>query len=400
VTVSRRSEAGNAAFTDAIAGDWSVTQERSQGSYEVAVIGAGQAGLAIAYFLAGQGRRFVILDRAASIGAAWHERWESLVLFTPRRYDGLPGLTFPGEPDGYPTRDEVVDYLEKYAASFELPVELNSPVRSLTTEDGTFVVELENRRIEAEQVVVATGPFQVPNMPALAAELAPEVFQTHSAGYHRPSDVPEGQVVVVGGGNTGFQIAKELSRTHDVHLAIGSRQTPLPQKLFGRDLFWWLTKLGLLTKTVDSRFGRRAQNRDTLIGSSPRELKRYGVAVRPRVVDAAGSTLSFADGSELDAAAVIWATGYRPDHSWIALPALDPAGRVRHRRGVTEVPGLYFLGLSWQHSRCSALLGWVKDDAEFIAGQIDGFARRETGADTTTADATPAPQVVGVTEGA
>jgi putative flavoprotein involved in K+ transport len=336
--------------------------------------------LAIGYFLARQGRRFTILEAGDAVGTAWRERWDSLVLFTPRRYDALPGLAFPGDPDGYPTRDEVVAYLQQYAERFELPIELNSRVRSVTKSNDAFVVELSDRRIEAAQVVVATGPFHAPNMPELAGRLAPEVFQAHSADYRRPSDVPEGQVVVVGGGNTGFQIAKELAGAHTVKLAIGSRQTPLPQRMLGRDVFWWLTKLGLLEKTVDSRMGRRAQGRDTLIGSSRRDLKRrYGVELKPRVVGASDRKLTFADGSELEVDAVIWATGYRPDHSWIDAAVTDTDGRLRHRRGVTEVPGLYFLGLSWQHTRGSALLGWVKDDAEFIAERIAAGAPTRPG---------------------
>lgn len=343
--------------------------------FDVAVVGAGQAGLAMGYFLAQQGRRFVMFDSADSVGSAWRDRWDSLVLFTSRRYDSLPGLTFPGDLDGYPTRDEVVAYLQQYAAFNELPIEFNSPVQSLAERNGAFVVESPDRVIEADQVVVATGPFQVPNMPIVSGQLAPDVFQTHSAGYRRPSDVPEGEVVVVGGGNTGFQIAKELSASHRVHLAIGSRQTPLPQRFLGRDLFWWLTKLGVLEKTVDSRIGRRARDRDTLIGSSSRELKRrYGVGLKPRVVGASGRTLSFADSTELEVDAVIWATGYRPDHSWMEAAVMDSEGNIRHRRGVTDVPGLYFLGLSWQYTRGSALLGWVKEDAEFIAAQISANA--------------------------
>jgi len=175
----------------------------------------------------------------------------------------------------------------------------------------------------------------------------------------------------VGGGNTGFQIAKELSATHRVFLSVGSRQTPLPQKILGRDLFWWLTKTRLLNKTVESRLGHRLQHRETLIGSSPRQVKkRYGVELKPRVVDASENTTRFVDGSELKVDAVIWATGYRPDYPWIDLPVFDPDGRVRHKRGVTDVPGVYFLGLTWQHTRGSALLGWVREDAEFIAEQI------------------------------
>src|SRR5438067_3301218 len=160
--------------------------EGSRERFDVVVVGAGQAGLAVGYFLARAGRRFLIVDGADSIAAAWRSRWDSLVLFTPRRYDSLPGVTFPGVPDGYPTRDEVIAYLEQYAAAFELPVELGSAVRSLDTDGGRFVIALEDRQIEADQVVVATGPFQLPRVPALADELAPDVSQTHSTGYNRP----------------------------------------------------------------------------------------------------------------------------------------------------------------------------------------------------------------------
>jgi putative flavoprotein involved in K+ transport len=367
-----------------------MTDER----YDVVVIGAGQAGLAIGHFLGKQGRRFTILEAADSVASAWRSRWDSLVLFTPRRYDALPGLAFPGDPDGYPTRDEVIAYLERYAAHFQLPIAHSSPVRSLTREGDAFVLEAGERRIVADQVVAATGPFQVPHVPALASGLSGEVFQVHSTGYGRPADVPEGPVLVVGGGNTGFQIAKELAASREAHLSIGSRQTPLPQRLLGRDLFWWLTKLGLLSKTVESRLGRRLRSRDTLIGSSPREVKRHGVHVRPRAVRAEGRTIGFADGSELEVDAVVWATGYRPDLSWIELPVTAADGALRHRRGVTEVPGLYFLGLSWQHTRGSALLGFVADDAAFIAEQLgDGS---EPAPETNDSRA---PQAAGAAEG-
>jgi putative flavoprotein involved in K+ transport len=278
---------------------------------EVAVIGAGQAGLAIGYFLRGQGRRFVILERAGEIAPAWRERWDSLTLFTPRRYSALPGLPFPGDPDGYPTRDEVILYLERYAEIFEPPIDLNSEVKKLErSDDGRFRLELEKRTITADQVVVATGPFQTPYVPKLVDKLAGDVFQTHAVGYRRPDEVPESTVLVIGGGNTGSQIAKELSATHKVVLSVGSRQKPLPQRVLGRDLFWWLTKARILNKTVDSRLGRKLSTRDTLIGSSPRELrKRYGVEVKPRVVGAARRTVRFEDDSELEVDAVIWATG-------------------------------------------------------------------------------------------
>jgi putative flavoprotein involved in K+ transport len=375
--------------------------DRFDERFDVVVVGGGQAGLAIGYFLARQGRRFVILEAADSIGASWRTRWDSLVLFTSRRYSGLPGLPFPGAPDGYPTRDEVIAYLEGYAATFDLPVRLSSAVRSLAVDGGRFLVRLDDRRIEAEQVVVATGPFQVPSMPALAGHLAPEVFQTHSTGYMRPSDVPEGSVLVVGGGNTGYQIAKELSETHEVHLAVGSRQTPLPQRILGRDLFWWLSKTGLINKTVESRIGRRARHRDTLIGSTPRELRRrYGVGMKPRAVGATGRSITFADGSTLDVNAVIWATGYRSDYSWIEPPVVGPDGRARHRRGVTDVPGLYFLGLTWQHTRGSALIGWVKDDAAFIADRIAGVAAAQARRERATSGSAAVRPPAAVMEGA
>jgi putative flavoprotein involved in K+ transport len=349
----------------------SSARPHSSDDVEVAVIGAGQAGLTMGYFLVRQGRRFAILERADSIGSTWQERWESLTLFTPRRYSALPGLSFPGDPDGYPTRDEVIAYLERYAETFQLPIELDSEVKKLERGDNErFRLELEHRTIAADQVVVSTGPFQKPFVPKLAQKLSPDVFQTHAVGYRRPSDVPQGTVLVVGGGNTGFQIAKELSATHKVVLSVGTRQKPLPQRVLGRDLFWWLTKAGILSKNIESRLGRKLSTRDTLIGSSPRELKRrYGVELKPRTAVADRGTVRFEDGSELALDAVIWATGYRPDYSWIRLPVFDD-GRLRHRRGVTEVPGLFFLGLTWQYTRGSALIGWVRDDAEFIAERI------------------------------
>ena len=338
---------------------------------EVAVIGAGQAGLAIGSFLERQGCRFVILERGSEIAPAWRERWDSLTLFTPRRYSALPRVPFPGDPDGYATRDEVIAYLESYAEVFDLPVELSSDVTKLDRgHDGRFRLERAVASITAGQVVVATGPFQTPYVPSLAERLSREVFQLHAVRYRRPQDLPW-TVLVVGGGNTGFQIAKELSVTHRVVLSVGSRQKPLPQRVLGRDLFWWLTKARLLDVTVESRLGRKLSTRDTLIGSSPSELAEdYGVEVRPRAVDAEGRTVRFEDESELEVDGIIWATGYRPDYSWIDLPVFDEDRRLRHRRGVTDVPGLYFLGLTWQHTRGSALIGWVEDDAEFIAGQI------------------------------
>jgi putative flavoprotein involved in K+ transport len=368
-----------------------LTEQRSPEHLDVAVVGASQAGLAMGYYLRDQGLRFVIFERGDSIAPAWRERWDSLTLFTPRRYSALPGLPFPGDPDGYPTRDEVIAYLERYAKTFELPIEFKSAVRRLTREGDRFILDVDGRPVTADQVVIATGPFQTPFVPKLARQLGPEVWQAHSTGYRKPADVPEGIVLVVGGGNTGFQIAKELSATHKVVLSVGSKQKPLPQRIAGRDLFWWLTKTRLLSKTVESRLGSKLQYRDTLIGSSPRELtRRYGVEMKARATDAQERTVRFEDESELEVNAVLWATGYRPDFSWIDLPILDENGRLRHHRGVTEAPGLFFLGLTWQWTRGSALIGWVKDDAEFLAERI--------AASQTARTRTPEP--VGAADGA
>ena len=341
---------------------------------DVVVVGAGQAGLAIGHFLAQQGTDFTILEAAAEPAAAWRDRWDSLKLFTSARYDSLPGMEFPGDPDRYPTRDEVADYLTDYARRFELPVELNSRVRSIRKTAQAYFLELDDRTYEADQVVVATGPFQVPFVPPIAGGLGDGVVQMHSTGYRSPESVPDGRVLVVGGGNTGFQIAEELSASREVHLSVGSRQTPLPQRILGRDLFWYLDATGLIRKTTDSRIGKLMRKReDTLIGSSPRRARGYGIELHGRAVAAAGSTVSFADGADLDVRGVIWATGFRVDHSWIDVRVFDENGRAVHERGVTTSPGLYFLGQLWQHTRGSALLGWVKDDAAYIAEKVGAF---------------------------
>lgn len=340
-------------------------------SHEVIVVGGGQAGLALGYHLAKQGRDFTILEAGSEPAAAWRERWDSLKLFTSARYDGLPGMDFPGDPDRYPTRDEVAAYLIEYARRFDLPVELNSRVNAVRRGDR-YVVELDDRTYEAQQVVIATGPFQTPLVPQLAQGLGDGVVQMHSTAYRSPESVPDGRVLVVGGGNTGFQIAQELSASREVHLSIGSRQMPLPQRVLGRDLFWFLEKTGLIRKTVDSRMGRRMVGRDTLIGSTPRRMRtRYGVELHSRAVSAHGSTVRFDDGTKVDVVGVVWATGFRVDHSWIDVPVFDVDGRVIQQRGVTQAPGLYFLGMQWQHTRGSALLGWVKDDAEYLAERIE-----------------------------
>jgi putative flavoprotein involved in K+ transport len=350
---------------------------------DVVVVGGSQAGLAIAWHLAREGLRFVVLEAAPEIGHTWRSRWDSLTLFTPTQYDALPGMPFPGPPDTYPGKDAVAGYLKAYAAAFDLPVRLNSPVTRLSQTDEGFKIHTQSEVFNARQVVVATGPFQQPFTPSAAQQLDASVTELHSAEYWNPRALPDGPVLVVGGGNSGFQIAEELATAgRHVDLSIATKMPILPQRLAGKDLFWWLTRLGLLRVTAGSRPGRRMSSRDFIIGSSRRRLKAAGVRFRPAVAGADGSTVRFADGSSLDAEVVIWATGYRPDYSWIHIPGVARDGQVIHRRGVTEVPGLYFLGLTWQHTRGSALLGFVHHDAAYLAGLITGRDRAAEAATT------------------
>jgi putative flavoprotein involved in K+ transport len=343
---------------------------------DAVVIGGGQAGLAIAWHLKRQGLRFVVLEAGSELGHTWRDRWDSLKLFTPAQYDGLPGMPFPAPADTYPTKDPVADYLQTYVTVFDLPVRLSARVTSLTRTDDGFEVRTADDTLQAEQVVVATGPFQVPFVPPAAQGLEPSVTQIHSVSYRNAEVLPGGPVLVVGGGNSGFQIAEELAATRHVDLSIGDRVPMLPQRLAGRDLFWWLTRLRLLRVTVDSRLGRRASRREFIIGTNKRRLRNVGVRFRPRLVEADGRTFRFADRSTLHGVGVVvWATGYRTDYTWIDISATLEHGRVVHRRGVTKTPGLYFLGLSWQHTRGSALLGFVKDDAAYLANQIAAHHR-------------------------
>ena len=363
---------------------------RGDDTVDVIVVGAGQAGLAIGWYLARLGLRFQVLEASAELGQSWRSRWDSLTLFTPAQYDALPGMPFPAPADTYPTKEPVADYLRAYADAFRLPVRLNSRVTSLSRSGDGFEVRTADETFSARRVVVATGPFQVPFVPPAAGGLDSPVTQLHSADYRNPQALPDGPVLVVGGGNSGLQIAEELSASRRVDVSIGTSPPMLPQRLAGRDLFWWLTRLGLMRVPAESRLGRRVQARgEFVIGTSRRQLKRAGVTFRPRLVGADGRTVRFADGSTLDVGVVVWATGYRSDYSWISVPGVVRNGRVAHRRGVTDVPGLYFLGLSWQHTRGSALLGFLDEDARHIADRI--AADRAATASNESTTAPPAP---------
>jgi putative flavoprotein involved in K+ transport len=340
--------------------------------FDAVVVGAGQAGLAMGYELARRAQRFVIVDGASELGASWRSRWDSLLLFTPAQYDSLPGMRFPAPPDTYPTKDQVADYLYAYAERFALPVALGRRVTAVSRRDEGFLLETSAGDLHAANVIVATGPFQRPWLPPASEEAGESIVQLHSAGYRNPAALPPGRALVVGAANSGCQIARELSATHRVELAVGSRQPALPQRLLGKDIWWWGETLGVRRVTIESRLGKRLSLRDPVIGMGPRRLgARFGIRLRSRVVGIDGAEVRFADGATSRPDTIVWATGYRDDFTWIGVPGvLDADGHPVHRRGVSSVPGMFFVGLGWLWTRGSGLIGWVGEDAAYLADRI------------------------------
>jgi len=348
--------------------------------FEIAVIGGGQAGLAMGHELATRGRDSAILDAQNRVGDAWRTRWDSLVLFTSRSYSALPGLAMPADSKGYPTKDEMADYLASYAAHFKLPIRLHSRVTGLERTDDRFRVHMADAVMEARQVVIAAGAYQVPAIPTIADDFSPEVRQFTPGSYKNPMGVPEGTVLVVGDGATGRQIALELTKTHTILLATGRSRNVSPDLVLGRSVFWWLARLGVLDASRESRIGRRLMERDPFPGrhlALPR-LREAGVATVPRLDRVEGKIARLEDGRCADVSAVIWATGYRDDTTWINIPdAKRPDGAVIERRGISPVPGLYYVGRSWQWTRGSALVLGVGQDAAYIADQMQATGATE-----------------------
>ena len=343
--------------------------------YDTIIVGGGQAGLAAGHHLAKHDVDFVILDAGQRIGDSWRNRWDSLQLFTPARYSGLPGMPFPDSPMRFPDKDQVGDYLARYAERFDLPVLTNTAVTSLEGDGPGFLLRTSGGVFTANNVIVATGPFQRPRVPAMAVQLGDHIHQLHSLDYRSPFDLPEGPVLVVGAGNSGSQIAMELSRFRSVTVA-GRSIGRLPRTILGVDLFRWAWPV-FQHLSLDTWLGRRLRDRtlsaDPLIGITPADLAAHRVRRVGRVTEVHHG-LPHADGRPVDARVVIWATGFAHDFGWIRLPVFEPSGFPRHRRGAAEVPGLYFLGLRFQYRQSSALIGGVGADAEFIAADI---ARRD-----------------------
>lgn len=337
---------------------------------DVFVIGAGQAGLAMGYYLKQKQISFVIAGKETRVGDVWRDRYDSLMLFTPRQFSSLPGMRMEGDPNGFPAKDEVADYLESYALTNGLPVASGTEVISLVKEHGVFTAVCNSGTYVADNVVVATGPFQKPWIPPFSRELSLDVYQTHTAQYRNSSQLYDGDVLVVGAGNSGAQIAVELSKDRPVTISSGHAMNILPLTFWGRSLFWWLDAFGLLRAGKHTRAGRALRKRsDPIFGNELKTLLREGkIQVKPRAVKALGDTVYFEDGTGLRIKNVVWGTGFRSDYSWLHIPeAVDRQGEPIHQRGISAVEGLYFLGQPWQHSRGSALIGGVGADAEYLA---------------------------------
>ncbi len=348
------------------------------GRFETVIIGGGQAGLAVAYHLARRERSVVILDANERIGDSWRERWDSLRVFTPARYDALPGWSFPAPGWSYPTKDEVADYLESYATRFGLPVRSGIRVDALSREDEGYVVSCGPIRYQADNVVVATGGYQSPRIPVFARALDPSIVQFHSSQYRNPSQLRDGGVLVVGAGNSGAEIAVESSSGHQTCLSgRDTGQEPvragsLSDRLFTPP-FWFLLSHVLTTRNP---IGRNVRDQLSNQGLPLARIRRQDL-VRARVERVARVTgvrdglPLLKDGAVLEVANVIWCTGFASDFSWIDLPVLDRDGLPRHQRGVVRSePGLYFMGLFFQSAGTSSLIGGVGRDARHIARHI------------------------------
>ncbi|MFE5973537.1 flavin-containing monooxygenase [Streptomyces sp. NPDC056460] len=337
----------------------------------VAVIGAGQSGLAVGYHLRQAGVECVLLDAGSEVGETWERRWDSLTLFTSAQFSGLPGLPFPGDGRHYPGKDEVAAYLRDYAERFDLPVLPDHRVLSVRRDGDGYLLRTTRGECRAGQVVIATGAFGIPRLPEFAAALSPDVATLHTSEYRSPARLAPGTVVVVGDGNSGRQIAAELSATHDVVLSCGEAVSPpLPQTVVGRDMFWWMSVLGVMRLPVSM------QAPDPVVGDRVPELVAAGaIRTAGRVVAAEGAELLVADGERLKPSTVIWATGFRTDWSWLDPEMLDEDGQPRHTEGVGAVPGSHYLGLYRMRTRGSALIGFVGHDAEHVATALVATAR-------------------------
>jgi putative flavoprotein involved in K+ transport len=319
---------------------------------------------------------FVILDAYPRIGEAWRKRWKSLRLFTPARLDGLPGMPFPDRAGALPTKDEMANYLERYTERYRLPVRLGILVETLSRERDRYVLMAGDRRFEADQVVVATGGHPVPRVPDFADELAASILQLHSAEYRGPSLLKEGDVLVVGAGNSGGEIAMDAVQNHRVWLA-GRATGMVSPVLYSRPLWWMATKLMTVNTSMARKFVAQARTKGTpLVRLRERDFATAGITRVPRVKGVEAGNPRLEDGRQIEVMNVIWCTGFKRDYSWIKLQAAAGGHIPAHERGVVlSEPGLYFMGLPFQFGHNSALVDGVGRDAAYIADRIKAITR-------------------------
>jgi putative flavoprotein involved in K+ transport len=368
------------------------TAERVQ----VVVIGGGQAGLSVGHCLQERGLSHVILESSPRVGDSWRNRWDSLRLFTPAKYDGLIGLPFPAPPFSFPTKDAMADYLETYARHFDLPVRTGVRVDRVWRDGSRYIVDAGVRRYEADHVVVAMATYQAPRVPEFGAALDPAILQMHSREYRNPDQLRPGPVLLVGAGNSGADIAIEIARSHRTWLA-GRHPGHVPFRIesrLARAILPFLFRVVFhRVLTVDTPMGRRARpavisKGGWLIRIKPTDLVAAGVERAPRVAGTRGGKPLLEDGRVLDVANVIWCTGFGPGLSWIDLPAplCGADGEPIHERGVVPgEPGFYFVGLHFLYAFSSTMIHGVARDAQRIAGVI--AARVQAGASGSTAAA-------------
>lgn len=344
------------------------------------VIGGGQAGLSVGYHLAKRGLPFLILDANQRVGDAWRNRWDSLRLFNPARYAGLPGLRFPARGDTFPTKQQMADYLVDYTQRFHLPVRNGVRVESLRKEGDWFVMTAGSHRFESENVVVAMANYQVPRVPAFACDLNPSIVQLHSHEYRNPSQLQEGSVLIVGVGNSGADIGMEVARSHPTWISgkeSGHIPWPIDSVIARFALVRVVRFLGHHILTVRTPIGRKLRPKmlslaSPLVRVKPKDLVNAGIERVPRVVGTRNGLPLLADYRTLDVKNVIWCTGYEHGFPWIDLPIFGENGEPIHDRGiVANAPGMYFVGLHFLYAMTSATLLGIGRDSARVAKAIE-----------------------------
>ncbi|CAM4119646.1 flavin-containing monooxygenase [Gillisia hiemivivida] len=338
------------------------------------IIGSAQAGLSMAYHLKQLGKSFLVVDKEDKIGESWLSRWDSLRLFTPTEFNHLEGMEFPAPKGHYPNKYEVAAYFKSYVEKFEIPIQFNTLITSIEQKKGIFTLKHENGEFKCPNVIIATGPFHTPYTPPFSIKINKKVTQIHSNYYKNVEQLQQGDTLVVGGGDSGFQILDEISKDGlKTYFAGPDDAKTLPQEILGKTLWWWFTKTGFLSSSKHSWIGKVIANSpQPIIGINIKEiLNRENVIPVGRALNADGNSISFDRNEVSTIKNVVWATGYRPNFNWIQGLELDKKGYPKNKRGISSIKGLYFIGLPWLYTRGSATLGGVKKDAAYISKVIE-----------------------------